>query len=421
MVKRITFAILLIAAFGGHAQNADPVVKGKLDLRTWKAEQGIVSLEGEWLFTWNALLQWDEIDPRKAALISFSRPWNEQLVNKAELPGTGFATYAAQILLPSWADSLALEVPAVYNAHELWVNDNLVCANGKVGTSETEMTPEWRPLTVKLKDIGDTLRIVFHVSNFHTSRGGPASAMRLGTIDELMNATDAYKLSARSLIIFFVALALLFFIFFVLSPNHIMLLYFSGLALTFGIRFLFSDYYPYYDFGIRLPWLLAARIEYISVPLMTTLGILFICSIYPLDFNRRVRVAFLVINLILIFFICLAPPSILSELLLLIQICTFAFLIYVIFAVSRALIYERPGAWLTAVGIVIFALAGIYNLFAIFYFMELNRIIIHSAYTLAMIMNALSLLYRTPIRIRQEEQNILRYSDLYNPENEFKP
>src|SRR5690606_18307065 len=121
--------------------------------------------------------------------------------------------------------------------------------------------------------------------------------------------------------------------------------------------------------------------------------ILFICSIYPLDFNRRVRVAFLVIDLILIFFICLASPSILSELLLLIQICTFAFLIYVIFAVSRPLIYERPGAWLTSVGIVICALAGIYNLFAIFYFMELNRIIIHSAYTLAMIMNALSLLY----------------------------
>lgn len=421
MLKGITLAILLVTFSGSHAKQPDPVVRGKLDLRQWKSDQGIVPLEGEWLFAWRAFLQWHEIDPGKVSLISFSRPWNEQLVDNQQLPGTGYATYAAEILLPPWADSLAMEVPAVYNAHALWINDKLMCANGKVGTSKDEMKPEWRPQTIKLKGMGDTLRLVFHVSNFHTSRGGSALEVRLGTIDELFGGTAAHKLSARLLVIFFVALGLIFFILFVVSPNHIMLLYFSSLSMAFAIRFLFSDFYSYYDFGLRLPWLLAARIEYLSVPLLTMFGVLFISSIYPLDFNRRVRTGFLLINVILILVIIVAQASVLSELLLLIQICTLALLIYVIYAIVRALIYERPGAWLSTIGIVIFTLAGIYNLFAIFYFMELNRIIIHSCYTLAMILNAFSLLYRTPIRIRQEEQNILRYSDLYNPESGYKP
>lgn len=417
MFKGILLLCLLLTGFAdGQSQNTIPVIQGKLDLRQWnKDKQAIVPLDGEWRFCWNELIQWEEIQKRKdVPFITFSRPWNEQLVDGAQLPGVGYATYAAEVLLPDGMDSLALEVPAVYNSYALWANDKLVSVNGKVGTQEKEMTPEWRPQTVKLKNLGDTLRLIFQVANFQTARGGPASSIRLGTVEHLFGIDSANILSNRLLIAFFLVLTTAFLVAYLIATRYIMLLYFSGLALTFAIRFMFSDKYPYYDFGLSISWETAAKIEYTSVPLMVIFGVLFISSIYPIEFKRYIRVSFLVIHLILLLFTFLATPAILSQLLFLIQICSLVFLIYVIYAIVRALIYERAGAWVSTLGIAIFALAGIYNLFTYLYFMELNRIVIHTCYTLAMILNAFSLWYRTPIRIKQEEQNILRYSDLYN-------
>lgn len=418
MLKTITVACLICTFLSSGAQQPRQVIKGKSDLRDWDVKENpVVSLDGNWNFYWNSLYSWKESMVQDGSFVIFSRPWNEQVIEGKELPGKGYATYTAELFLPKSMvnGNLAIEVPAVYNAHALWVNDQLVSTNGEVGTSEEEMVPEWRPRTVKIDVNNDTLRLVFHVSNFQTARGGPASAIRIGATEDIMQTAKVHTISTTLLIAFFFLLSFIFLIVFLITRS-LTLLYFSGLTLAFAVRFMFSDTYPYYNFNLQVPWETAVKIEYMSVSLIVIFGVLFISSIYPIEFKRPVRISFLVVHLILIFFILLAEPGILTQLLFLIQICALAFLVYVIYAIIRALVYERAGAWVSTLGIVIFTLAGIYNLFTFLYFIELNRIVIHSCYTIAVMLNAFSLWYRTPVQIKQEEQNILRYSDLYNTE-----
>jgi hypothetical protein len=61
----------------------------------------------------------------------------------------------------------------------------------------------------------------------------------------------------------------------------------------------------------------------------------------------------------------------------------------------------------------VFTLVGFYNVYAFIAVTDLNRIVIHIGYALALLLNVASLLYRTPMRLRSEEHDILRFNDLY--------
>lgn len=387
-----------------------------MDLRRWDTgHDKVVSLNGEWFFQWNALAQWNEIS-RGYSYAQFPVPWNEQAIDGKELPGIGFATFAVEVLLPHEMDSVAIEVPAVFNSHALWVNDQLICTNGKVGISEETQLPEWRPQTVKVRTDHGSLRIVFQIANFQTARGGCAEPVRIGSVDTLLGMHAIYHGSSKVLVIAFSVIGISFLVIFLITLRR-NVLYFSGLTLSFALRFMFSDRYSYYDFGISLPWEIAAKIEYITVPLLVVWGVLFISSIYPLEFKRPVRISFLVINVLLLIAIIIAKVSWLSQLLLVIQLAALSVTLFVIYATIKAAAYERTGAWLSVAGIAMFAVAAVYNLFTFLYVLELNRIIIHSCYALGLIISALALMYRTPMQIMEEEKSILRYSDLYKTES----
>jgi hypothetical protein len=103
----------------------------------------------------------------------------------------------------------------------------------------------------------------------------------------------------------------------------------------------------------------------------------------------------------------------LSPLLLVLQVMGLALVLYTIFVIMKALIFPRTGAWVSALGTGVFALVGFYNIYAFITLIDLDRTIIHSGYALALILNVASLMYRTPLRLRTEEQDMLRFSDFY--------
>lgn len=414
MIRYFSLLLLLGSFFTGRGQSDMTVVKGKLDLRHWNmSDDPVIWLDGEWLFFHNELIQWNEIKQRKHVVYAqFSRPWNEQVIDGKELPGEGYATYAMEVLLPHDHDSLAVDVPAVFNSNALWVNDTLISTNGKVGTSAAEMEPMWKPQTVRI-NAGDTLRIVFQIANFQSSRGGSAVSIHLGSAKKLFASDAVSRVSLYVLIAFFGLVGLVSLVVFALS-GRTPLVYFSGLSLAFALRFMFSDLYPYYDFGLTLSWVIAAKIEYASVPIIVIWGTLFISSIYPLEFKRPVKIFFLVVNFALVLFVFFTSPSAFAKLLTVIQMVALAFLVYAVYCITKAVIYERVGAWATAIGVAIFALVGIYNLFTFLFVIELNRIVILVGYSLALVLNAVSLWYRTSVRLKEENQSMLRYSDLYS-------
>jgi hypothetical protein len=334
------------------------------------------------------------------------------LINGERLPKNGYATYALQILMPADMNNVSFAVPAVFNCYAFWANDRLICSSGKVGKNAAETIPQWKPQTVTVPGPGDTLRVIFQISNFQYTRGGCAEIMRIGDTEHLTGLDSAFHNSGISLIIFFgiVSIGGLV-IFFIVRP--ISFLYLALLSIAYTVRFIFSDLYFYYDFGIDLSWEVAAKIEYLTIPLIIICGALFMWSIYPQEFKRIPLYFFIVVNTLLTGAVIFASSSMFSPLLLVLQVTGLTFIVYLMYAIIRALIFQRAGAWISVLGMIVFALVGFYNIYAFISVSDLNRIVIHSGYALALLLNVVSLLYRTPMRLQSEEHDILRFTDLY--------
>jgi hypothetical protein len=410
--------LLVLLALSIQLVRAQPglVSKGKLNLSGWNPHKHpVISLDGEWLFFYNELLQEQEIKSRsQSAVASFSIPWNEQLIAGSMLSGRGCATYYAEVYLQGIKDSMALEVPAVYNSYALWVNGSLTSTNGKVAAHEEDMEPFWRPTTVPLTASGDTLRIVFQVANFQLKRGGSIIPMRLGLHQSLFGIRRFQKMSTEFIVISLFTIIVFCLLTFLISKRKTAL-YFSLFAVFFCVRSLFSDLYLYQDYLGTIPWQLAVRIEYATMPVIAMTSVLFVSAIYPLDIRKSAKTFLLISNLLLLISIAVAPVSAFSQLLVIFQIMGITVALYCTYVIARAAVHERMGAWLSAVGTFMFALVFIYNILIYMSIFEFNPLITNIGYITAFIFNTAALVYRDDVTIREE--GVLRYSDLYEDAN----
>jgi hypothetical protein len=406
------FLIMMIS----HYSNGVPFVvkNGVLDLRTWDyGKSPVISLDGEWRFAWNTLLLSTDFEKNATGTFAqLSVPWNEQRIDGTYLPKDGCASYYLKILLPA-IDSVSFAVPAVFNSYAFWVNDQLIASSGKVGINAAQTIPKWHPQTVTVRTSNDTLRVVFQIANFQHTRGGCSEIMRIGTPSHLQRLASVYHTSGLSLT---GAIGLV--VYFVVRSRGFLFL--ALLSLAFAVRFLFSDLYFYDELGIEPGWLTVARIEYSSIPVIVLCGAFFIATIYPQEFRKVVLNAIVAVNVILVVVTMLVPSSFFSPLLVVHQITGVVVLLYFIYAIVKALTFPRKGAWVTALGTGIFCMVGLYNIYAFITLTDLNRTIIHSGYAIALILNVVSLLYRTPLRLLSEEQDMLRFSDFYGDKESAK-
>ena len=64
--------------------------------------------------------------------------------------------------------------------------------------------------------------------------------------------------------------------------------------------------------------------------------------------------------------------------LMVLQVFALTFAMFVIYVLIKALIFQRAGAWVSVLGVTVFALVGFYNVYAFINVADLNRIVIHS-------------------------------------------
>ncbi|HNP08146.1 MAG TPA: 7TM-DISM domain-containing protein [Cyclobacteriaceae bacterium] len=414
MSKIFTFFIFVSFSFSSFGQVFEEVVRGKLDLRNWNPDtQPVISLDGEWIFQWEQLLTWNELANGSKTYADFSTPWSEQLINGNKLPNNGFATYGMEIILPIGTEEISLQVPAFFNSYLLWINDVLICSNGTVGLNKTEEVPEWKPQSVNVKLQSNTVHVVLQISNFQDTRGGAAQIIKISNATKLIQISVRDNITGSIVFLIFIVVGVVSILVYYISRQKNILFY-SLVAITFSIRFLFSDMYLHYEIiPFEIPWGIAVRIEYATIPLIVIWSVLFLAGQYPNEFKKPVRSFFLLASGLFFMLTVFIGFQFISQLLLFMQVTSLAFLVYSIFAIISALLYERVGAWLSALGLAIFVLVGFYNIAIIVSGGELNRIIIYVGYTIALLLNALSLFYRTEERIAKEARNKLSYSDFY--------
>jgi len=192
MKKNFTCILLLLLTLQFSAtlqanQIGDPIKLGIKDDRI-----AVQQISDDWVFFWKEL-----IDPKLMNIPSVSNAvnvelpsyWTDYKVNGANLPGIGYGSFCKTLVLPKgYNHPIGLLVPTIDVAFRFYINGELICGAGEVGTSNEQEIPGYSPTLVKYNPTSDTLHILFHVSNFHHRRGGIWKEFIIGDYSEVSDS-----------------------------------------------------------------------------------------------------------------------------------------------------------------------------------------------------------------------------------------
>ena len=150
-----------------HAQGRSVQDIETLDATHWDFSKRL-PLAGNWSFADGKLASPATIEQENLSTAFFPSIWNDF---RSDGEGTGYATYALNVLVPDSLKFLALEIPALYNCYKIWVNGDLVASAGTVGVDKDSVTPKWVYQTASFVNTKDTVQIVLQLANFHHHKG----------------------------------------------------------------------------------------------------------------------------------------------------------------------------------------------------------------------------------------------------------
>jgi hypothetical protein len=418
---RYLFALLIFVPSILIAQQA-PARKGVINLSNYDFhENGPASLSGEWEFYMSELVPPSKFNGHPFQgqdFIDFPSTWND--MSKSHEPGNGFATYRVRAVVDK-SKTFTFELPHFYSSYRMWINGEVSAQNGLVGMNRESSKPQWLPQTITYKATTDTLDIVIQVSNFFHANGGVRENILIDDSDQLTFKHNLAVNATLTLAITLGVCGVVFLFIYLFIKNEISTLYFAGLSLTWGLRAIFSNLYVLTQYIPDFPWEVSVKIEYITLYLAMVWAILFIAALFKNDVSSVFKYVIVICNL---FFtgITLAFDATLYTQFLPVYLSVSAVLIlYIIYVLIRAFVYEREGAGLVIsclfLGVIIFS----YDIIAYEGFATFNPIIINTGYFLMFVLMALCLVYKLGFLKKSSTQhNILTFEDLYGSNRESK-
>ena len=342
------------------------IAEGMLDLSDWDpAETGVISLRGEWAFYWQQLLLSEEIrrdglSPDK--MVQVPRVWNRHQIGGENLPGFGYATYHLQILNAPEDQSLSIRMPAASTAFALYVEDEKLASNGRVGTDEGTHQSGYRPTTVTFTPQASEVSLILQVSNFSYARGGLWYPIHLGpessieAFGQVVTYRDLFLLGA------FFIMALYYLSLYGMGRKEKSNLYF---VLLCGITMLRVTIYGDYLITRLIPGIshtAMVTIDYLTIFWFPVVYALLIGQLFPRQFSPVALRAFTAYAL----FMSAAafPMSIytLTSLTYVIQAVLLAISFYIAFGSIKAYLARERDAAFVMTGVLIMLVVGIHDI-----------------------------------------------------------
>ncbi|MGV7931030.1 MAG: diguanylate cyclase [Spirochaetota bacterium] len=358
VVLLAVLALRSCAGYGGGTP-APKAVGGVLDLQDWNFEHdGVVPLDGEWEFRW----KYDSENP-SAALKAGTRyikvpgSWNDFPVDGEKAGGTGYAEYRLRLILPAGKRRMAFSFSDIDTAYELIIDGVRLCGAGQYGMTMATSKPEWLPKVCGYTADGGPIDLRLRISNFHHRRGGPANSIVFGRTEDLRDFRE--KSIAFEMFLFGSIL--------IMSLYHIGLyllrrkdpspLYFSFFGLCLGVRGLVTGQFYLVNIWRALPWEALAKIAYACIYVSLPIFMMFLRSLFPDEFDRRVLRFSQVAGAIMTLLVLATPASIYSHALTEYQFLLVAGGLYSIYVLIRAAVNGRQGAAIFIAGFIILFVA----------------------------------------------------------------
>jgi len=332
----------ILHSLGQDANTIITAKKGILDLRNINLSKAPISLNGEWRFFWNQLIEPFNL-PAASQFVNYPSLWKNQQVNGKQLSSQGYATYALTIFLPKDRPRLGLGIPDVYSSYKLYVNGSLFSQNGEPSANPDKAIPFWTTRTMTLPAT-DTLQMVLQVANYWHHKGGTYKPILLGIREKVV--IKYYIDVAFDLVLagcLFMG-GLFFFGLFVFGRHDQTILFFSLFCMVYSYRMIGTDLYVLNALFPALDWFVTIRIEYFTLILSIVLFAQYTFLLYPQEAHPVARKIMLGICGLYATTILFFEPLLFTALISPFLITAFAFVAYGIYIYVQAFRHRRSGS-----------------------------------------------------------------------------
>src|SRR5680860_227470 len=363
----LLFITVMIFAIGRmYSSGSGLIENGKVDLSSVDFTQNkLVVLDGHWEFYWDRLLMPDDFmakkPPQMDSLIKVPGTWDDQKAGTKIYPRQGVATYRLRLNYPASLKDPALRIRSVASAYKLYANGRFIAEVGKVSEKVSDFADGEESLILDLPKGTQELELIFQVANLNFATGGLREGPEFGS----RQVIERQKMTLLALQLFFIGSVFIFSIYylllFLLQTKNKTALYFSMLCFIMALRSLIWGEAPITIFFPNVPYLVKSYINYVTGCNLVPIMILFVHSIYPLEYKKMALGLFLLPTL---FFdtLLLTPSGFVSSFTNYLYVMILLQMIYILGVLIKAVLHKSDNAILMFIAIYVFVLAIIVDI-----------------------------------------------------------
>lgn len=365
------YILLIVISMGILSCRSEIVEKvilenGRVDLTSLKYQNvHNHELGGGANFYWNEFLSISEINSgtNESTFINTLKSWDNQSEN-ISYPTMGYGTYHFQIKIPEQDIGKQFIIRPnhfIAYASEIYVGDELISYNGKVGKSIEDSaylpfrSTHSRPFVAE----SNIIEVVIWVANFNHFRAGIFNNILFGYAENMIEHRE--KAIAYDLIVI-VSLLIMFFYHFILyfvNSRETTSLFFSFTCLIFAFDFSLQDTMSFFLIFPNASYNFSS-ILHLSLPyLLPSSFIYFLHALFPREMPKTVRNIVGAITVILVSLTIINIPLVNSYIVKPHFIYNILIVFYTYYVVIRALINKREGAGLFLFAYFIFSVCAI--------------------------------------------------------------
>jgi two-component system, sensor histidine kinase len=335
---------------------------GMVDAKDIIKENGEIALSGKWAFYYNKLVSDSTNTPSiPDAFIAFKDKWDDQIINGAKISNFGYASYRLVITNATLLENkFSLWIPHFYCSFKLFANGQLIEQDGEVGKTAQTSKPHWSTKYCKVNSVGDTLTLVFQVSNFLHAKTGNSREILINKSTAIESKHKAH-LVQDFLLSGSLLMAVMFFLgIFSFGKKDKAVLYFTLFCAFYTYRSIGTDFYALHYIIPNLNFNLHIRLEYLTLCLAMIAYNWYLKELYPEEEKKWLFLFYNIVGVIYGLIVLLLPIHIFTGLLHYFLFCLLTFLVYCGYTFSLAYIHKRPGASFGFWSFIILCFAPIY-------------------------------------------------------------
>ncbi|WP_425392087.1 ATP-binding protein [Ekhidna sp.] len=337
LTKSIQYIILFICGISCYANDGIVTFEGNP-----------LKLKGEWNLAMNDFLSYDEITQNtQSVAINVPSVWNNPKWEGKPIGANGYGTYYRSFVYPKNLPdtTLAIEVDEISLAYKVFANEQLIGQVGKPGRSKAESMPkiDYRVFDFKV-NAGDTVTLIFHISNFEHKTGGLWYAPTIDFESRLFNKFELNR-TIKLVILGCILIGGLFQLtIFVLNPKEKFCIYFAIVCMTLIMIIITRGDLTIMDLFPGTSWITLKKIFYLAVALTGPANALFLREIFPKFYPKKIIDIAAIVAIVISLFVLSIHPKITYSIIPYLHAYNIIIGIYLLICLIQAAIVKKYGA-----------------------------------------------------------------------------